>query len=211
MRAVTVKRLAILIAVFSLVGGTGFFAHGFQLDRNAQSRLKQAELAEKAGDFAEAEKLYGEFLAVFPANVDVRIKYANALLKVDKSPRRQNEAIQIYAEIVKQGSLKQTQREDARRRLMQLKIDSLQFKSGPRGDDGADVDLDILLNTSPDDGKLLFLRGRCYEAAGTEKDYEKAEQKYEQAIQHKADQWIEAYQRRAILLRDHLNRPEDAK
>ena len=102
MRAKTVKRLAILIAVLSFVGGTGFFAHGFQLDRNARSRIKKADLAEKAGDFAEAEKLYWQHREVFPEDVDVQIKYADALLKVDKSPKRQNEAIQIYSDILRQ-------------------------------------------------------------------------------------------------------------
>ena len=56
MRAETVKRLAILIAVLSVVGGTGYFAHGFQLDRNARSRIKKAELAEKEGELCQGRE-----------------------------------------------------------------------------------------------------------------------------------------------------------
>jgi len=168
MKAETVKRLAILIAVLSVVGGTGYFAHGYQLDRNARSRIKKAELAAKEGDFAKAERLYREHLEVFPEDVDVNIKYAGALLKVDRSPERQNVAIGIYSDIVRRNS----GREDVRRQLMQLMIDTRHFND-------AALQLEILLKTSREDGTLHFLRGRCYEEAG---DDEKAAPEYEKAI-----------------------------
>jgi len=203
MRAETVKRLAILIVVLSLVGGTGYFAHAIQLDKNARSRVKRAELAEKEGNFAKAERLYQEYLEVVPEDVVVQIKYADALLKVDKSPKGQGKAFQIYSDIVKRFP-----GEDAwRRRLMQLKIDRKQFNSGTRGD-GADLDLDTLLKTSGEDGNLHFLRGQCYEDA---EDYKKADSEYETAIKDNAPQRIEACQRRAILLRDKLKEPKKAE
>ena len=215
MKAVTIIRLAILLAVFSLILGAGYFAQGFQVERMARSVVKTAELAEKEGDFAKAERLYSEHLrVVLPEDVDVQIKYANALLKVDKSPRRQNEAIQIYSNVLRRADW----REDARRRLMQLKIDRGFFNSTDPSDDGADLDLDILLKKSPDDGYLLFLRGRCYEAA---EDYANAQAKYKEAVEHTwvmqegdgspdTSQRIEAYLRRALLLRDKLNQPKEA-
>src|SRR5690348_11925889 len=66
MRAKSIKRLAILIVVLGLIGGTSFVAHGIQLAKMAQSVVKQAERAEKEGNFTEAEKLYREHLKVFP-------------------------------------------------------------------------------------------------------------------------------------------------
>ena len=44
MKATTVKRLAILIAVLSLVGGTGFFAHEIQVNRLGRNEIKKAKL-----------------------------------------------------------------------------------------------------------------------------------------------------------------------
>ena len=43
MKATTVKRLAILIAVLSLLGGTGFFAHEFQVKRLGRNEIKRGE------------------------------------------------------------------------------------------------------------------------------------------------------------------------
>ncbi len=51
-----------------------------------------------AGDFAKAERLYREQLAVFPDDVEIRIKYADAFLKADPSPKRQDEALQSTPE-----------------------------------------------------------------------------------------------------------------
>ena len=49
--------------------------------------------------------------------------------------------------------------------------------------------------------------GRCYQEA---EDFAKAEKYYQAAIEHKARQWLDAYQRRAILLRDRLSQPDVA-
>ena len=97
----TVKRLAILIAVFGLVGGTSVFTQQFQLKRLGQKELAKAELALKKGDFVEAERLFREHLQVFPDDVEVQIKFADALLSVDsKSIARQSKALQVYNDIL---------------------------------------------------------------------------------------------------------------
>ena len=164
MNATTVKRLAILIAVLSLVGGLGFFTQRFQVERVARSVIEEAERAEKKGNLIEAEQLYQQHCQVFPDDVKVQLKYVDVFLTVDKSPKRQAEAMQIYY-----GILRQTPgQEEVRRRMVQLKIDNRAFNTNSEGGvgdrvNGADLDLDILLKTSPYDGNLLFLRGRCYE------------------------------------------------
>ena len=123
MRSKIIKRWAIFIAVLSLIGGTGFFTQRFQVTRQAKSVEAKADAAVKDGDFAEAERLYREHLVVFPDDVEIKIKYADALLKADPSPRRQDEALQVYAGILKgHAGLA-----DVRRKQMQVQIDKGNF------------------------------------------------------------------------------------
>ena len=72
----------------------------------------------KEGDFAKAERLYWEHLVVFPDDVEIKIKYADVLLKAAPSPKRQDEALQIYTGIL----TRDPGREDVRRKQMELKI-----------------------------------------------------------------------------------------
>ena len=72
MRVKTIKRWAILIAVLSLIAGTGFFTQRFQITRLAKSVADEADNAVKEGDFAKAEKLYREHLVVFPDDVEIQ-------------------------------------------------------------------------------------------------------------------------------------------
>jgi tetratricopeptide (TPR) repeat protein len=207
MRAKTVKRLAILIAVFGLIGGAGFQGWKYQIDTMGKSKLEKAKHAEEAGDFTEAEQIYRQYLGVVPDDVEVKIKYADLLLKGPKSSKRLSDAYQLYYGILKKS---QTWRADVQRKSMQWKIDQKLFTSKQeigKNIEGADLDLDVLLKRSPDDGELLFLRGRCYEEGG---DWGEAAIKYARAIEQNAPQWIEAYQRRAALLRDHLREPAEA-
>jgi tetratricopeptide (TPR) repeat protein len=198
MRTTTVKRLAVLIAVLGLLGGAGFWTQRDQLKRMAHGVIKQAEVAEQKGDFSKAERLYWEYLEVMPEDLDVRLKYANALLKVATTPKRQDQALQIYSDIVKQAPA----REDAHRRLMELEIEMGRFAD-------ARTELSILLKRDGNekDGNLLFQMGQCCEKTG---DDLKALSYYEEAIAHNAPQQLEAYQRRAGLLRE-LGRTQEAE
>ena len=72
----------------------------------------------KEGDFAKAEKLYWEHLVLFPADMEIKIKYADALLKAAPLPKRQEEALQIYSEVLTRNP----GREDVRRKRVALKI-----------------------------------------------------------------------------------------
>jgi hypothetical protein len=90
MRAKIIKRWAIFIAILSLIGGTGFFTQQFQISRKAKSVEEKADAAVKAGEFAQAEGLYREHLVVFPEDMEIRVKYADALLKADPVKYRQD-------------------------------------------------------------------------------------------------------------------------
>ena len=235
MKATTFKRLAILMATLSLVGGTGVIAERFQEKRLAGDRIKEAGLAIDKEDFVKAEAIFREYLQHFPTDLEIQVKYANTLLRASKSLMAQSEAFQIYTNVLTRAS----GREDIRRQLMQLKIDTGRFVSSGGRDDGADVDLMILLKSSSanptlsspkdedqfrnllssPDGYLQFLLGQCYERAGDDpKTLRKAKEMYEAAIKHtksssglSAPQQIEAGERLAILLRDQFKDPEKAK
>ena len=201
MWAKTVRRWLIFITVLGFIATTGFWFQRYQVGRLAKSVVKLADNALHEGDFEEAEKLYWEDLVLFPADVDVKIKYADALLKVAPLPKRRAEALQIYGEIVKRSP----GRDDVRQKRVALKSAMGQFR-----DLDADADLTILVNRAENknNGELLFLMGRCCE--DTDNDA-RAVEWYRKAIEHNAPQRIEAYQRCATLLRGgELGRPKDA-
>ena len=200
MRLTTIKRLAILIAVLGLIGGTGFAVQRAQIKRMAQSVAEQADRAKKEGDLAKAEELLKQHLQNVPNDFDMQFKYANLILEIAKTPAHQEEALGIYREIVTRNPGNR----EVRRRLMELEFETRRFQNA-RGD------LLILLEESTPlenkDGDLQFKMGRCLEETG---DFANAEKRFQAAIEHKASDSLEAYKRRAILLRSRLNRPDDA-
>jgi predicted Zn-dependent protease len=162
--------------------------------------LAKAKLAEAEGHFVDAETLFRQYLQIFPDDVEVKIKRADAILKVSRSPDRQSAAVQIYNEILKQDD----ERNDVRRLLAKLKIDMKQFMSAQGKENGADTDLKRLLEFSPKDGELHFLMGQCYEGGGDDAEAHKnAVNEYQQAIEHfehNAPQRIDASEQLAMLL-----------
>ena len=59
MKAKTVKRLAILIAVLSLVGGTGFYTQQVRVKQTARAEMRKADDAATAGEFLRPKKFTG--------------------------------------------------------------------------------------------------------------------------------------------------------
>jgi tetratricopeptide (TPR) repeat protein len=198
MRAKTIKRLAILIAVFGLIGGSGYFIWGRQVDKMARTVVAKADLAVQERRFADAENLYFQHLEVVPDDVDVQLKYADLLVK-EKTPKSQEKALEIFNAILTQG--RYAGRVDVRRKVAELLIDRGLFEAA-RNHLYA-----ILSGSRQGDGGLEYLVGRCYEA---EKDAANAVKCYQDAIDHDAPQRLEAYQRRASLLRDPLEQPKQA-
>jgi tetratricopeptide (TPR) repeat protein len=207
----TAKRLAVLVSVLVLVGGTGFFTQRYQVNRLAQKELRKAELACKEGDFAKAETLFREHLQVFPQDQEIQIKYADAIVKSSRSLAAQFEAAQIYSGILKRS----IGREDVRRSLIQLKFEMGRLVSSNGREDGADVDLKILLDMAgnENDPHLLYLMGRCDEAQGDDATAVKnAVEIYQKVVGQKdAPDRIDAGERLATLLRDKLNQSKEAQ
>ena len=220
MKATTVKRLAILIAVLSLLGGTGFIAHEIQVERLGQNEIKKAKSAIKKGDFAKAEMQFRNYLQVFPDDLEIQIEHADTLLKVSKSLIAQNEALQTYNNVLKQAQ----GRIDVRRKLMQLKIDMGRFISSSGQVNGADFDLKILLEAS---STPIAMTSCHHPTANFSSSWGDAMRKkrwkedptalanavsmYRKAIENNAPQRIEAGERCATLLRDKLQQPKEAE
>lgn len=217
MKATTVKRLAILIAVLGLLGGTSFFARDIQVKKLGRNEIKKAKSAVEEGNFATAEMRFRNYLQVFPDELEIQIEHADTLLKASNSLVAKSEALQTYNNVLKQAQ----GRIDVRRKLMQLKIDMGQFISSSGQVNGADSDLKILLKeSSPDpknlllspDGELQFLLGRCYEEQKDDPTtLANAVSMYRRAIENNAPQRIEAGERCATLLRDKFQQPKEAE
>ena len=80
----TATRFAVLVGVVILVGVAGFFTQQYQLNRLAEKELEKAELAWEERDFAKAVTLFRDHLRVFPEHEEIKIKYADALLKASQ-------------------------------------------------------------------------------------------------------------------------------
>jgi predicted Zn-dependent protease len=198
MTAKTIKHLAILIVVFGAVGGGGYLLWQFQVGRMARDVVVRAAQAGEKKDFATAEQLYREYLAVLPDDLNVMFSYADVILAAEKTSKRQSEALDIYTEILRQ----MPGREDARQKAAELAVEL-----GGNYYQAARRHLSILLRSQKDDGHLEFLMGQCYEH---EKENAKAAASYQAAIEHKAPERLEACQHLATLLRERLGQPDQA-
>jgi tetratricopeptide (TPR) repeat protein/Flp pilus assembly protein TadD len=198
MRIKIFKRLMVLIAAVSLIGVAGYFIWSIQVDKMARSVVARAERAEEKKNYGEAVDLYQQHLMVVPDDVDVQIKYADALIKWEKTQKHQEDAMAIYNGILKQ----QLGRDDVRRRAAELAVDM----GGPQFE-VARRHLSILLGHVTGDGHLEFLMGRCWEQ---DQDAAQAAEKYRSAIEHGAPERLEAAQRLAALLRKPLGQLKEA-
>lgn len=190
MRAKTIQRLGILIAILGIIGGTAIWAHKYQLSKMSSYVATKAQLAEQNGDFAEAERLYQQHVEVLSDDAETNIKYADMLSK-SGTLNKQQEALALYNDILKLKRLRG--RYDLVRKRVDLEVKLKRFSD-------ARSDLLILLDGAKDDGELWFLMGKCSEA---EKDEATAQRSYDNAIKSKnrAPEYLEAYQRLASLLR----------
>ena len=143
-------------------------------------------------DYLKAVDLYQQHLFVFDNDQEVQLKYADALLKLQRTPKHLETALAIYNEILSQ----KPDRKDVRRLAAEVAIEI-----GGRRFEMARRHLTTLLKSAKQDGHLEYLMGRCYE---NDKDAANAVKFYQAAIAHEAPQRLDASQRLAWLLRDPL-------
>ena len=199
MRAKTVKRLAIMLAVVGLVVGVSYVIWRYQVRQMSQGIVAQAETAEEKGEYAKAVDLYQQHLMIFPDDQVIQLKYADALLERNPTAKQKDEVLGIYKEILRRS----VTRDDVRRKAAKLAISI----GGPGHFELARGYLSNLEKVAPKDGEIEFLLGRCYEE---EKDSatsaEKAAEYYEKAIAHGTSDRLDASRRLAALLHDPLKR-----
>jgi tetratricopeptide (TPR) repeat protein len=196
MAAKTARRLAILVSTILVAGCSLFFIQRYQLARMDQSVLARAMQAEREGDFVKAADLYQEHLEIAPDDQDAKLKYADVLLKESKDIGRQDQALELYVQLL----TRYPARKDIRRRLAELAMERSRY-------DLARPNLEILLRTEGDDGSLHFYLGECQELDGS---FGPAVKSYRSAVEKGAPERLEAYRRQADLLRSQLNRPDEA-
>ncbi len=195
MGAKTVKRLAILLTTILAAGLSIFFVQRYQVEKMDRSVLAQAARAEKDGNFEEAARFYQEHLEVAPDDQEAKLKYADVLLKGPKNPARQEQAAQLYDQYVTRLPANNS----ARRRLAELNVEMGRYSV-------ARPHLENLLKSEPEDGALRFLLGRCQEVMD---DPSGAEKSFRLAYEYGAPQSLQAYWRRATLLRRQLEKQKD--
>ncbi len=198
----TVKRLLILGAVFALLSGGVYFLWGHQVERMARGVVARADQAAKDGDFAKAAQLYGEHLAVVPGDVEVQLKYAEVIIKADRSAKRLGQALAGFEGVLDRDA----SRADVRQRAAEVALEI----GGPAMVARARRHLEILKGTAKFDGHLEYLLARCLEQEGEFAGENGAEGLYGFAIEHEAPERLEAAQHLAMLLRDKLSKPAEA-
>jgi cellulose synthase operon protein C len=202
MKTKTVKRLVILVVTILVVGLSIVFIQRHQVSKMNRSVLAQAYRADKNGDYEAAARLYEEYIAEVPKEPEAKLKYAEVLLKGEQNAIRQAKAAEILDQLVNQDP----GNDDYRRRRAEL---SVEMRNWVKARD----DLVSLLKKDDTDVKLHFLLGECYEALD---DATKGVASYQAATvtespsRLEAKEWLEAYRRRASLLRGKLDKHEEA-
>ena len=201
----TLRRLAIAAVVLVLGVVSIFLLQRYQVSRMGRSNLALADQAVKDGDLAKAEDLYLQHVQVFPEDVEAQLRYAKVLLDRSRTPGRVTQAQQIYRDVLD----RQPGRDDVRRLLVEELVEG-----------GAEVDaknranirtnLSLLLRTNPDDGDLAYMKGRCEEAAGDERETKAALDSYKKAIERRSKHRFDACRRMAQIYRTKLSEPAEA-
>ena len=208
-------RLAVILLVIMVAGGAGlYFIRYIQQYRNAFFFLDQANIAKQDAENAKKEKKTEEqakalqtqlknlswYLSFRSNDLDVTeelgLLYADNI--IDGTTFNHaffNQAKGLLDKVVREDPTRNT----ARRKLIDLQILGRTFTD-------ALEHINYLLKESPDNPELLQLLGQCQEAT---REYEKAQQSYEKAIEYSPKQ-IDTYQQLANLLRQNLEKPKEA-
>ncbi len=144
-------------------------------------------------DLAAAAGYYQRYVHFAPDDTEALAEFGFTLADLSRS---KTNAILVLEQVLRRDP----KYPGVRRRLVELDLKSNRYAD-------AKVHLqNYLLKEQPEDGQLWFQLGQCQEGDQT---YDVALESYRQAIQCKPDMW-EAYLRRAVVLRRHLERPDAA-
>ena len=190
------------LAIAVVVLGAGMHVlHGVQVRRNAAGLLEQAAEAEARGDGALAAETLKFYLGFEPDDGEAAVRYARLLVSEGSAADANSRVLALRAFDRALGLLPDdhADREAIRREAADLALELGDFVA-------ARSHLERLRKDHPDDGELAYRLGTSEEALS---QYEKAANLYAEAIEH-APEMVEAYARRAALLRDRLKQPGEA-
>jgi cellulose synthase operon protein C len=156
MRRLNIKLLVGLICGLLVTTVSVALIHGYQINRNAESLLREAAKAEKAGDLREAVKLYSQYLRHRPKEIETLGKMANLAADLAEKPDAVREDF-LHAFKALEAASKHKDLTSVRRRnvdfLMRLQryIDAMDYLNDLREEAKAkgqrDVELDLKLAT----------------------------------------------------------------
>ena len=167
-RTLNVKFLSVDVGLGILLGGGAYVAYRVQLGRTLKALLVEADRAEATGDYGRAERALERYLAIRPHELVILARYGLVLDHQGTNPRARLQAFLALGQVLRHDP----GRRDVRRRLVDVAMGLGRFAE-------ARTHLEILQKSSPRDGHLDDLRGRCDEAHGT---YKTAASWYERAI-----------------------------
>jgi tetratricopeptide (TPR) repeat protein len=186
------KVLAVLLAVILATGGGVFAVHRHQVTKSATAAKEAGFKALDAGDLTAAATQLGHYCNFAPDDLDAREAYAQVLLDGWDQKKK---AYELREYIL----LKDPSRDAVRLRQVHVAL-------GIDRAIDARSHLDILLQKTPDDAELIYLRGRCVEA---DAEFEDAANEYRKAVA--ADpHHTPAHEHLAWLLERELKQPEEA-
>ncbi|MGA2620541.1 MAG: tetratricopeptide repeat protein [Thermoguttaceae bacterium] len=189
---INLRFLGGLLLVTAVLGGAVHALHVVQVRRHATFLLDRAHRAIEEKQFPAAIKGFQQYLALVPKDADTQAELGLLLADLHQ-PRPALVTLE-------QALRNQPDRDDVRRRLVQLDMDLR------RWGDAREHLQQYLLVTSPEDPALWELLGTC-QAAGAE--YAAAVESFRKALRF-APQQLDAYWRLADVLRRNLDRHKEA-
>jgi predicted Zn-dependent protease len=193
-----------------VVGILGHLVHGIQMSHNAERLLENADWAmaeyerlSKDGDQAESARhleqaltFYHHYLTYKPDDTVVLAKYGLALDQHAGSAADRQRVVTTFEKVLR----KEPGRKDVRLRLIHDLIHLQYFRD-------AVANIEALLPQADDKAELEHMLGWCLEASG---DYAKAAAAFARSVAIDPRR-LESYVLRAEVLKDRLDRPEDAE
>lgn len=179
------------------------FVHRRQVGKQGGAYLRHADAARDAGNREREISYLRRYLMTRPNDLDTRERLARGMCAAVKTGRNPMEAYLFLDDVLR--------RDPGRDNLRRFMID---FAVDPRIGLYAEAreHLDTLLQKQPADGELEGLYALCLAREGkyrTGSGSRGAADWYAESIKHRPD-LIESYTGLAVILRLHLNRPEEA-
>ena len=173
-----------------------YLLYRVQAGRVEDSLLHHADEAEARGEFDLTVTYLHRYLRHRPGAVDILVRYGLLLLDRVGTPDARARALPILDQALQRQPL----RDDLRKRVARLALETGQYKT-------AAWHLDHLVKLHKNDGELEAMLGRCEAAV---KHYALAASWLDKAIGHAPAQ-LEAYTELALLLEEQLGEPRRAR